>query len=80
MWYILNVLIALDQLINTLIGGSPDETLSARAYRNEQQGKVLGKVFRPVIDFIFWFDKEHCKTSYFAEQYQRQFPPYYRKG
>lgn len=31
--YFKNVLLGLDQLGNTLIGGSPDETISARTYR-----------------------------------------------
>lgn len=33
MAYIKNVLIALDQLANALIGGWPDESLSSRAWR-----------------------------------------------
>ena len=31
--YFKNVLLGIDQLGNTLIGGSPDETISARTYR-----------------------------------------------
>lgn len=40
MKYLLNILIAIYQLINTLIGGYPDETLSASAYLGEREGKV----------------------------------------
>lgn len=67
---LLNVLIALDQLIYVLVTlgkGSPDETLSAAAWRLEQAGKWQGKLFRPLIDWLLWFDKDHCKTSYLAE-------------
>lgn len=78
--YLLNNATAFDQLANTLLGGSPDETLSARAYRNEQQGKLLGRFFRPVIDLLFWFDENHCYKSYLSEKYRQQFPAYYRKG
>ena len=31
-----NILIAIDQLLNTILIGKPDETLSARAYRCSQ--------------------------------------------
>jgi len=66
--YILNILIAIDQLVNTLIGGYPDETLSASAWRGEQHGKVIHCIARPVIDFLFLpFERNHCRNSYFAE-------------
>ena len=32
------ILIALDQLLNTLTGGWPDETMSSRAYRLAVEG------------------------------------------
>lgn len=75
MKYILNVLIAIDQLINTLIGGYPDETLSASAWIGEQQGKILPKIFRPIIDFIFLiFEKDHCYKAAMSEKYRTQAP------
>ena len=72
--YFLNNLIAQDQSLNALLGGSPDETLSSRAYRTEQQNKVFGKFFRPLIDLIFFFDPLHCYESYIAESTRRQLP------
>jgi len=72
--YLLNNAIAIDQMFNTLLGGSPDETLSSRAYRTEQQGKVFGRFFRPLIDLIFFFDPMHCYESYIAESTPRQLP------
>ena len=33
-----NLLIALDQMANTILGGFPDETLSARAHRKALAG------------------------------------------
>lgn len=78
MSYVLNVLIAVDQVGNTLLGGSPDETLSARAYRTEQQGKVFGRFFRPLIDTLFWFDPDHCKSAYNSELRKLQLPVVYR--
>ena len=76
--YLLNNAIAFDQQVNTLLGGSPDETLSARAYRTEQQGKVFGRFFRPVIDALFFFDPDHCRKAYNAEFQKLQLPGSYR--
>ena len=78
MWkYIKNVLIAIDQLLNTLFDGWPDETLSARAYRLDiERGR---KWPRRIIDFVLWFDKNHCYESYRSELERRQLPPSERK-
>lgn len=68
-------LIALDQLGNTLLGGSPDETLSARAYRVEQKGRLWGRLLRPAIDLVFRaFERDHCRLSYLSEVSRSQFP------
>lgn len=77
--YLLNVLIALDQLGNALLGGAPDESISARAYRSEQAGKLLGRVFRPGIDFLFRpFQSDHCRQAYLAELRRVQLPKAYQ--
>jgi hypothetical protein len=72
------ILIAFDQLLNTFLGGYADETLSARAWRTEQSGKIFGKIFRPLIDVIFFFDPQHCFNSYLSEKQRKQYPNYYR--
>jgi hypothetical protein len=67
---LLHIFIALDQLIYVLITlgkGSPYETLSAAAWRLEKENHRSGKIFRPIVDLLFWFDPEHCKTSYEAQ-------------
>lgn len=66
--YVENNLIAIDQLLNTLLLGSPDETLSSRAYRTEQSGKILGTLLRPTIDLLFFFQDQHCKKAFTSEQ------------
>ena len=73
------LLIALDQLANVLIGmlcgykSYCDETLSAKAYRLElERGRTWA---RKLIDALFWFDKNHCKESYESEVLKRQLPP-----
>jgi hypothetical protein len=73
---IINVLICADQLafsIITLGSSSPDETMSAGAYRLEQQGRLAGRIFRPIIDKVMWFDPYHCRRAHEAEikGYQR---------
>lgn len=80
--YLWNNLIAFDQQLNTLLGGHADETLSARAWRTEQKGRVLGTILRPVIDTLayvvtFGRDNQHCFDSYMSEKLRRQLPPVY---
>jgi hypothetical protein len=81
---ILNLLTALDQLayvVLTLGAGSPDETLSAAAWRTEQDGKMLGRIFRPAIDWLFaalFDDIDHCRKSYESERHRSQLPVHYR--
>jgi hypothetical protein len=55
--YFWNMLIALDQLANTVVGGDPDETISSRA------GKSNGKLARVLCRVLHLFDPEHCKKS-----------------
>ena len=78
----LNLLIALDQLAYVLVtlgAGHPDETLSAAAWRTEQAGKLGGRIFRPLIDMIFWpIERDHCRTAYESERLQRHLPKEYR--
>lgn len=63
--YILNNLIALDQLCNALLGGDPDETISARAWRCKDD--KIWKYMRIFIDKLFFWEKDHCQSSYIAE-------------
>ena len=56
--YIWNLLISIDQLINTLLGGYPDETLSSR------MGKRTDcKVCFFICKFLDLFQKDHCYKS-----------------
>ena len=78
---ILNLLIALDQLawvILTLGNGMPDETISAALWRMETQGKLAGRLFRPVVDALFFFDQNHCLRAWQSERNKQQLPGVYR--
>lgn len=70
-------LIALDQVVNTMCGGYADETLSCRAYRHYMKGEY--KWVKVLIDCLFFFDKDHCYTSYLSEQERLQLPPALRE-
>jgi hypothetical protein len=79
---LLNVLIAIDQLawvILTLGKGYPDETISAASWRMERQGKIAGRVLRPLIDLLFLpIERDHCRLSFESEVRGAQLPDYYR--
>jgi hypothetical protein len=73
----LQFLIALDQLVNTVVGGWADETLSARAFRCSPDKKHW-KVTRVVIDGVFFWQKSHCRDAFASEYHRRHLPPAYR--
>ena len=57
--YFWNILISIDQLANTILGGSPDETISSRAGKKEHDqtwAKWLCK-------FLNAIDTNHCSKS-----------------
>lgn len=69
--YFWNILIALDQLINTILGGDPDETISSR------MGKIVAK--KPdscvlcvwICNVLHWFDADHCNRVAEADRGDR---------
>jgi hypothetical protein len=57
------------QFFNYLLGGSKDEMLSARVYREKRMFLVF------VIDSYFYIarrQRQHCKRSYFWQKYHEQ--------
>lgn len=69
------VAIAIDQLVNTLLGGYADETLSAKAWRMSVDHGGRWTAVRKVIDRVFWWDTNHCYESWRAEKLRQQSPP-----
>lgn len=67
-----SLFIAIDQLLNAIFLGWPDETLSSRAWRMHLDGISLPK---NIIDTILFFDKNHCEESCKSEQLRKQLPP-----
>jgi len=92
------VLLGLAALVMAVVTGNPqnpaysDETLSAHAWRAEKRDKPWGKFFRPVIDWMFLWQKPdptiavngvvvtgHCQRAYLKEKLKRGLPPEYRE-
>lgn len=74
-FWLLQVLIALDQLANALLFfGWADETISARSWR--QREKWQWRVARCAIDWLFALlgDSHHCEGAYKSEQQRSQLP------
>lgn len=78
--WLYNLLIAIDQLINTVFLGHPDETLSSRSYRLYRDN--ISKIPCILINNLFFWDREdnkkHCELSYISEQKRMQLPPEFR--
>ena len=75
-----NVAIGLDQSVNCFVKlsdgwGTPDEMLSARAWRLREQHPTLLKV----IDGLFFWDENHCQECYEIEMQRKQLPKEYSK-
>lgn len=54
--YVLKLLIALDQFLNTLAGGAPDETISSRWGRTQGTSRIA----RWGCVCLNWLDPGHC--------------------
>jgi hypothetical protein len=75
--YLLNVLIALDQLCCALLGGWPDETMSSYAYRMRLERKPFG-FLASWIDWgarVLFGQQDHCHKAYLSERKRSQEPP-----
>ena len=69
-WW-LQILIAIDQLLNALFKGWADETISARAHRQNDWKRVL-------INTLFFWQQDHCADAYRSELERKQLPVEYR--
>lgn len=58
--YLWRILISLDQLANTLLGGDPDETVSSRLSRAMDRGSRVGAVGCAILDRL---DPKHCERA-----------------
>jgi hypothetical protein len=71
-------LIAIDQLLNTLIWvrgdgfGDADETISARAWRLRKNSYAY-----KTINVLFFWQEDHCYQAYLSEIERKQLPKEY---
>jgi hypothetical protein len=77
--------IALDQAVNAIVMplftwtvGMSDETLSARSYRMNRDGKFWGFLMYPIDLLFFWQGPNHCANAYRKERERANLPPEYR--
>lgn len=82
----LQLFIAIDQLLNVLVtpfskGAWADETLSSRAWRMYKANKPWGRICKPVIDLLFFWQAQekgvqgHCHGAYLKEKARHNLPP-----
>lgn len=77
-------LIAIDQFINCLVKidgdgwGMADETLSARAWRLRHLKGGMRTV--RIINRLFFWQVNHCQSSYKSEVLRKQLPKEYRNA
>lgn len=85
--WLLQLFLVLDQALNVLctpfhLGAWADETMSARAWRAYRDGRLWGRYAKPVIDWIFaWQRAEggHCRRAYERERERMHSPPEVRR-
>ena len=74
--YTLQVLLAIDQLLNALIpGGWADETLSSRAHRMREKSHKYWGWTADMIDGLFFWQSNHCYNAWLEEVKRAQLPP-----
>lgn len=67
--YARNILIGLDQLINAILFGDPDETLSSHIGKAAEHGHWFAIMMSRFLDL---FEKDHCKKSMEYDEGKRQ--------
>ena len=75
--YFLQVALAFDQMLNALLGGWADESLSSRSWRlHIEHNRTIPKT---IINGIFFWQENHCREAYESELERLHVPPQMRK-
>jgi hypothetical protein len=61
--YFKNVLIALDQFGNALVGGDPQETISSRLGKSQVKCATCHNIAYFLCRILSWIDRRHCFKS-----------------
>lgn len=73
--YAYKLLVACDQLLNALLDGWPDETLSSRCWRwHKDDVRSWPCHWLDTLAALFG-DEDHCRSAYDSERRRRQLPP-----
>lgn len=78
MIWLQQIFVAIDQLINAMLQGHCDETLSSRAHRMAVKNQPYWWWLQRVIDGMFFWQNHRCRNSYNAERDRAQLPPEFR--
>lgn len=62
MSYLHRLLVAIDELGNTVADGNPRETISSRVGRAARDGKWWGRLLQPVINWLMG-NPHHCQEA-----------------
>lgn len=73
-YWVKEIAVAFDQMLNAVLGGTSDETLSSRAHRMRVKRHPYTWWLADVIDAIFFWDDDHCKEAYEGELLRRSAP------
>jgi len=60
--YFINIATSISQFGNTILGGNPDMTISARAYLNKENPKWW--VVYATMNKVFFWQDNHCYESH----------------
>ena len=58
--YFRRLFVAVDQLLNVVLGGHEDETISSRIGKDARRGRKFACVLCRVLD---WLDPHHCEKA-----------------
>lgn len=75
--YFTNVAVHISQTVNVIIGGKADEMLSARAWRLRKH--FPWNYIRIILDWIFFWQDNHCEETYYWEKNLTDFPGEYKR-
>lgn len=61
--YLVEVLYSQDQLVNTILCGTPDTTISGRAGYWSAKGDPVAQHMEKFINLLFFFQPDHCAKA-----------------
>ena len=74
--YCWNILISIDQFVNVIFGGDPDETISSRLGKWSRDGKHNSGIRKPIWNIAHFvveiFEKDHFAKSIEEDEGDRQ--------